>query len=444
MWGIELVIMTVMIGINSLFAAYEIALASVGLGRLNALVHEQRRGATAAVRMKQRMEASLAVVQLGITLVGVIAAATGGAGAEESIEPVLREFGLSDSMAQFLAILFVVAPLTAITIILGELVPKLFALRNKEWVVIRLSPAMEWFSLSVWPAVWSLEKSAALIVRWSEKRWEPESSESLESQEAMLHELRALATLARTSRMIGLREEGIIVNAARLSKTPVSSIMMPVAYISMLNAEESLSACLIAAHKDMHTRFPVTELRGDPQAIAGYVNFKDIVACLRMSPTEPSIRAIMRPLPSFRDDLSVAACLEQMIRERNHIALVVDSTNTIVGMFTLEDILEELVGEIHDEYDRLPHHIVRSGHGWIVGGHARLGQLRELTGIDFTSANPQLAALTLSEWVTRELHKPVQGGEIVDNGTNRIVVRKVRRQLVMEAYVASTQGISVP
>ncbi len=179
MWTIELVVMAAMIAFNSVFAAYEIALASVGLARLDTLVHEGRRGAASAMRMKQGMEASLAVVQLGITLVGAIAAATGGAGATESIEPLLRELGFSAGMSQFLAIATIVVPLTVVTIIFGELVPKVFALGNREWVCLRLSPVMEWFGICVWPAVWFLEGTTSLIVRLGERQWkgrEPESA----------------------------------------------------------------------------------------------------------------------------------------------------------------------------------------------------------------------------------------------------------------------------
>ena len=102
MWTFELVVIAAMIAFNGVFAAYEIALASVGLPRLYMLVREQRRGAAAALRMKQKMEASLAVVQIGITLVGATAAATGGAGAQETIEPILRSWGLSEAVSQFL------------------------------------------------------------------------------------------------------------------------------------------------------------------------------------------------------------------------------------------------------------------------------------------------------------------------------------------------------
>lgn len=397
MWTIELVIIAVMIAFNGVFAAYEIALASVGLARLDTLAREHQRGAFAALRMKQNMEASLAVVQMGITLVGVTAAAIGGAGAEQTIEPVLLDLGVSAAMAQFLAIAIVVIPLTVVTITFGELVPKVFALRNTEWICLRLSPLMRWFAISVWPAVWFFETSVTGITKLGERRWKPIGASRSSSDEVALQELRAIAAVARTSRLIGGREEKIIVNAVRLSTTTAQSILLPAQHISMLNADDSLADSLVAAHHDMHTRFPVTEKTDDPQRIIGYVNFKDIVSCLRLSPQEPSLRAITRSLPSFDADWTVADCLEKLIRERNHIALVRDQGGTVLGMITMEDIVEELVGEIYDEYDHLPGYVTPAGNGWIVGGNADLARVCDVTDIALPVSEGQTVR-TLNEW----------------------------------------------
>jgi putative hemolysin len=434
-WTIELVVMAVMIVINSVFAGFEIALASVGLGRLDTLAREQRRGAAAALRMKGNMEASLAVVQLGITLVGAIAAATGGAGAEASLEPRLTGLGMSVGLARILAIGIVVVPLTIVSIIFGELVPKIFALRNKEWVCLKLSPAMEWFAWCTWPAVWGFEKSVTVIMSWGERRWKP-ATVGGQSEEAALQELRAIAALARMSRLIGAREEGIIVNAARLASIPIERIMLPSQYISTLNLSDELGDALIAAHHDMHTRFPVTERPCDPQTIIGYVNFKDIVACMRISPHEPSLRAILRPLSTLRAGQTVAACLEQLIRDHHHIAVVRDAGNQVIGMVTLEDIIEELVGEIHDEFDRLPSHITTSGTGWVAGGGATLKQLGDATGIHLPTNGMTPPPATLNDWVVRKLGRPVDRGEEVRMEGLRILVRKERRQAVQEAQLS--------
>jgi putative hemolysin len=167
MWTTEILVMLAMIGINGVLAAYEIALASISHSRLHVLERDGRKGVRAASYMKANMEGSLAVVQLGITLVGAIAAATGGAGAEERISPWLEQvFGISAGIAEVLAVACVVLPLTGVTIVFGELIPKLFALRNKEWVCLRLSPAMRSFSTAVWPIVWVLETATATLMKW--------------------------------------------------------------------------------------------------------------------------------------------------------------------------------------------------------------------------------------------------------------------------------------
>ena len=439
--GFELMIMALMIGANSIFAAFEIALASISIARLEALVQEHRRGAAAAQRMKGNIEGSLAVVQLGITLVGTIAAATGGAGAEESLEPYFRSLGFSDGWAQVTSMAVIVLPLTVVTIIFGELVPKVFALRNKELVCLILSPFMEWFALVSWPAVWAFENSVSGLLKLGEKLWKRKGAGSSdEPVDVALQELRAIASLARTSRLIGVREEGIILNAVRLSKTPVRTAMLPADYISMLSINDSIANCLIAAHHDMHTRFPVTERKDDPQGIIGYANFKDIVATLRLSPHEVSLKGILRPISSIQSDVSMAAVLERLIHEHQHIALVRNPRGEVVGMITMEDILEELLGEIHDEFDRLPGHVIPAGNSWVVGGGTTLRHLREATGIDLTDPVAPPAGsrptTTLNDWIRAHLERPADGGEVFSSRGISILVRKVRRNLVQEVQLS--------
>jgi putative hemolysin len=434
--GLEWLVMLAMIALNSVFAAYEIAVASVGRGTLSVLARQKRRGALAALRMKTSVESSLAVIQLGITLVGIIAAAIGGKGAEKSIEPLLRDQGFSGLAAEFIAVAIVVLPLTLLTIVFGELLPKVFALRNKEWICLTLSPAIEWFSTTVWPIVWLLERSVTLIIRLGERHAKQKTSTEQRADEATLQELRAVASLARTSRLIGIREESIIVNAARLSTTTLSAIMLPAQFISMLNIDDSPANALVAGHHDMHTRFPVTERPNDPRAIVGYVNFKDIVAAMKMSPVEPDLRGILRPIPRLREDLTVATSLEKLTHERVHIALVTDAQDQVAGMLTLEDILEELIGEIHDEYDRLPSHITSAGKAWIIGGSASLERVRQLTGLDLTSDDITPRPVNVNDWVIARLGHPVRGGEMVQGNGVRAVVRKVRRQNVLEALIS--------
>ncbi len=430
MESLEIAVVVLMIFVNAIFAGYEIALASVSVSRLQLLVSEGRSGAASALRMKEDIERSLAVVQLGITLVGLIAGATGGASALDDIAPQLQRFGLGPMVASALAILMVVVPLTALTIVIGELVPKLFALRNKEWVCLKLSPLMSFFALSTWPVVWLLEWSASGIMDLSERLWHPQPHANARAEAAELQELRAIVGLARTSRLIGAREENIILGAARLASRQLREIILPAEHMRILFIEDTLAQCLITAHLDLHTRFPVAERKGDPQSIIGYVTFKDIVAILRISPHAPTLRAILRQIPSLSATMPLSEAMEKLLREHTHIALVRNEQAAVVGLITLEDIVEELIGDIQDEYDQLPIHVVRSGVGWVVGGGVSLARLRDMTGIDLTSDSP---ALNVNAWVIERLGTKPTGGEEVCTQSLRLLVRKVRRHCVLEA-----------
>lgn len=436
--GFELTVMLIMIGVNSFFAGYEIALASVTMMRLQRLADEGKHGAKVALYMKQNMEASLAVVQLGITLVGAIAAAVGGAGAGEKLAPMLMvNLNVSEKTAELLAIGIIVLPLTVVTIVVGELIPKVFALRNAEWVCLKLSPFMRWFSFSVWPAVWLFEAIVIGVMSWGERRLGKKPSGRPETAE--LQDLRATVALARSSRLIGPREEEIMLGAAELGSRPVREIMLSAEHINTLGKNDTLSESLIVAHLHMHTRFPVVEKKGDPQTIVGYVNVKDVIAALHLQPNRPTIEMILRPIPSLRDNQTIAECLERLMRDHTHIALIRNADARVVGMITLEDILEEMVGDIQDEYDGLPSHIVASGSDWVVGGGVTLDRLKGTTGIDLTSDSPSSPPRTLSDWVASHLEREVRGGDVLERASVRVVVRKVRRAKVQEAQIGHTK-----
>lgn len=336
-------------------------------------------------------------------------------------------------MADVIAIALFVAPLTIATIVVGELVPKLFALRNKEWVCLTLSPWVRGFAILAWPVVWLLEASASGLMNFTERLWSPWSTQESKTEAIELQELRAIASLARTSSLIGSREENIILGAARLASRTLQEISLPASQIHVLPLDSTLSECLIAAHMDMHTRFPVAKVKSDPQTIVGYVTFKDIVSVMRINPSEPTIAGILRSIPKLNQSLQISAALERLLREHTHIALVSDSAGTITGMITLEDIVEELLGDIQDEYDMLPIHAVKSGQGWLVGGGISLARLKELTGLELDQAD---VFPNLNAWVSDRLgHLPI-GGDLLDCQGIRILVRKVRRQRVLEALVS--------
>ena len=432
-FGYEILIIILMLFVNAVFAAYEMALASISRARLSSLSQQKKKGAAEASYMKDRMEASLAVVQLGITLAGAIAAATGGAGAQEFFTPIFTKMGISAFYAEILSLICLVIPLSAFTIIFAELVPKMFALDNRESVCLKLSPLMKAIALIANPAVSFFETIVKKIMILGKKH----RGQSIDSHDKQsLHELKAAAALARTSRLIGAQEEKIVLAAAQLSQRKVADIMWSADDISMIPITDSLSDALIKAHLDMHTRFPVCEKAGEPQTIIGYLNFKDIVNALKMSPVNPSVQGITRPIKKLSVETPLSQALSEMMHEKVHIAIALSQDQKVTGMITLEDIIEDLVGEIEDEFDRLPAFVQPVGSGWIIGGAASMKVVASTLGIELLFENISERTPTLTEWVAKKLGRDVEGGEVLSFDNISITVRKLRRRKLAEAFIS--------
>jgi putative hemolysin len=258
--------------------------------------------------------------------------------------------------------------------------------------------------------------------------------ETRDAQLPWIHELRAAVSLARTSKLMGAREEKIVLAAAHLSTHLARDIMLPARDISSIYVGSSLSHALVKAHLDMHTRFPVCMTENDPQSIQRYINFKDIVSALRVNPSDPTIKGISRPITMVKEDLPLSSLLEKMIQAKDHIVIVTSNDGAVLGMITLEDIIEELVGEIEDEFDRLPTHVHPSDAGFIMGGGVLMTIVASTVGLDwnakFTGPVP-----TLAEWCVQIHGKPLLGGETIVHDGLKVVPRKFRRKKIYEAIV---------
>jgi len=433
----QFIVVGIMLVLNAIFAAYEMALASIPRVKLAILANQKKRGADEALFMKDRMEASLAVVQLGITFVGAVAAATGGVGVVESFAPFLRErFSLSYILSEMIALILFIIPFSCFMITFAELIPKMYALNNREFICLTLSPAIKLLFQLGAPVIRIFE----VIVKRVILLGAPKShSQTKVDAKQVFSELDAAVSFARTSRLIGAREEKIVLSAAQLSVRPVKDCMLTAEHISMLPLEITLADALVRGHLDMHTRFPVCLKEGDPQTIIGYVNFKDIITALKSNPQEPNLKGILRPIKMVDENISISSALEQMMQEKAHIVLVSAGGQGVVGMVTMEDIMEELVGEIEDEFDRLPTYTHPYGNKWLMGGGVPLKTALTTIGIT-PPKNINETNMRLAEWCEQKLGRPVQGGDfLVDSGMT-VMVRKLRRNKLHEAIVSSSSA----
>lgn len=425
-----ILIILLMLVLNALLAAYEMALASISRTKLSILAQEKRSGAEQALYMKDHMEGSLAVVQIGITLVGAVAAASGGAGADEMFSPVLQKYlSVSKRAADALAVALVVVPLSFITIVFAELTPKTFAIKNKEFVVLKFSPVMRVLYSVLSPIVKIMEA----LVRTFTKKTFTKTPDPKEAQKAAMADLRTAAAIASSSRLFGKAEEKIVLSSAMFCIRKIREIQVPLEQVYMLDADDSIADTFVKAHLDMHTRFPVRAVPDDPQNIIGYLNFKDIFLSTKTSAGAPATaRSIVRPILRLEADTIISAALEKMMKNKQHISLVTEK-NTITGILTLEDIFEEMVGEIEDEYDFSPAYIRPFGAGVLASAGAKMSDV--LQRLDLPLPADLSGTVTVEQWVNKKLdHMPTKNEKIRD-GALLLETRKFRRHKLMEAFI---------
>lgn len=425
---IEITVIALMLVFNAGFAAYEMALASVSKARIRHLAEKNAPGSASARFMKDRVEASLSLIQLGITLAGAAAAATGGAGINEYIAPLLEShFPLTRGAAEALGIVLFVLPLSFVTIIFGELVPKVFAIENKEFILLTFSPFFRGLYLLFYPLLVVFEMiikgviAAVNAVLPAKRQYH---------EKAPLAELRLAAAQARDESAIGRMEEKIVNAAAELADRKVEELAIPLSAVSYIPASATLPDALIRAHMDLHTRFPVTRLDGMPEQIIGYINFKDIVNALKMQAQSPDVAGITRPITKIPAGTAAPKALEEMIARGVHMALVTDAAGSAAGLITLEDIISRLVGPIQDEYDRLPGYLYAAGGGLIAGGSADMADIMRKLAL-----KPESGNITLAAWLENRLGRAPRGSELVKAGPVEVLVRKTRRHRVSEAFV---------
>ncbi|MBR5151547.1 MAG: HlyC/CorC family transporter [Elusimicrobiaceae bacterium] len=428
-----LLIIILMLALNALLAAYEMALASISRTKIAVLFQENQSGAQTALFMKDHLEGSLAVVQIGITLVGAIAAAIGGAGAQGALKPFLASRGITGPLAHALSIACVVLPLSFVTIVFSELVPKTYAIKNKEWVVLKLSPVMRVVYIFLQPVVQVMEK----IVRFCTQKAPAKTQDPKTAKRAALVDLRTAAAIASSSRLFTQAEEKIVLASAQFCVRTIKEIQVPLSQVYFLSAQDSIADTFLKAHLDMHTRFPVLEDPQNPQSIIGYLNFKDIFSSTKTAGSaHTSTRSIVRPIFKLEGDTLISTALQTLMANKQHICLVTDE-ETITGILTLEDIFEELVGEIEDEYDFSLAYIRPFGQSYLVSATAKIADVFTTLQLPVPADLP--TGQSVIQWVTAQLgHNPSKNEKINADGFI-LETRKFRRHKLVEALITKTE-----
>ncbi|HSM33322.1 MAG TPA: hemolysin family protein [Anaerolineae bacterium] len=349
---VEITVIGLLIAINAVFVAAEIALVTVRRSRIRQLTDEGDRRARRVARMIERPGRLLATIQLAITFIGFLAAAFAGASIAGQLADWFRQVGPLSTSADILALLIVTLIVSLVTIVFGELVPKTLALAHAERYSLVLARPVEAFGVILAPLVWLLTTATHLVTRVLGVR--DVSDEAITSEE-----LRILVERGTEQGTIEAEEEQMIGAVLELGDQRAHEVMVARVDMVALAVDASLSEIVETIVSEGHSRIPVYEHNIDN--IIGMLYAKDLLPYLVGEDRPPSIRRLLRTPLFVPESMLVDDLLRSLQRRRVHIAVVLDEHGGTAGLITIEDLLEEIVGEIQDEYDEEEPMIVSLG-----------------------------------------------------------------------------------
>src|SRR5918998_2274029 len=380
--AIQITVIVLLILLNGFFAMSETALVSSRKARLRQRAEEGERGARTALELAEEPNRFLSTVQIGISLIGVLAAAFGGATLAEPLAGALRSVPALAPYAGPIAFGAVVVAITYLSLILGELVPKRLALNGAEVVASRVSGTMRLISVVTSPAVWFLSVSTEAVLGLLRARSTPESPVSEQEVEILMEE-------GARAGVFEEEERDLVRRALRLDDRPVRELMTPRPKVAWLDADLPPEEVLRRARKAGHSYFPVA--RGDLDDLLGIASVKD--AWARQASGQPTdLLGSLRPPSLVPEGAPATDALEAFKRSGLPLALVIDERGHIEGLITLTDVLEALVGEVPDADEPTEETIVRRQDGsWLVDGLLAAQELEARLGLGGSSRDEEEA-----------------------------------------------------
>ena len=428
----ELVLIFFLILANGFFAASEIAIIATRKTRIESLVEKGVRSATLLARLKDDPDRFLATVQIGVTVVGTLASAIGGAAAIEYLKPLIQSLPLPfvTRWGESIAILLVVLPIAYLSLVLGELVPKSLALRFSDRIAVLVARPIDFFSRLTSPLGKILTASSnAVLWFFGGKDTGGASFISEEEVKFLIREGAAKGIFDET-------EKELIHSVFEFVDTPVKAVMVPRTEIHAVDINMPPQEILKSFVDSGFSRIPVYE--GEMDKVIGVLYNKDIFRTLQEK-GEFRARDLLHPPFFVPSSLPISQLLKELQRRRSAMAMVVNEFGEVEGLATLEDLLEEIVGEIRDEYDREergPVERLPDG-SMVIQGSALLKDLKSDYGLPFEES-PEY--LTLAGFVLAKLRRIPRGGERVEHEGYRLTIVDMEGRRIVKIKLEETKN----
>lgn len=360
---IALIFLFILIG--GTFAAAEMALVTLREGQVRQLATKGKRG-QAIARLTSNPNLFLSAVQIGVTVSGMLSAAFGGATVAEELHPVFTSWGIPPSVAAPLALVLVTVVISYFSIVIGELTAKRLAMQRAEAFALGLAPLVSGIATLARPLIWFLDLSTNFLVRLLG------GNPSMARDQVSDEELRAMVSSSST---LGVEERSILDEVFDAGERSLREVMVPRTEVDFLPADMPIPLAYREVRGAPHSRYPVTD--GSNDRILGFIHVRDLMD-VEGAARDGDVRTLVREVLSLPETVRILPALNLMRGARSHMAIVRDEYGGTAGIVTIEDLVEELIGDINDEYD-LPDDAERREVNE-VDGLTTIEEFTELTG----------------------------------------------------------------
>ena len=417
----EIALVVVFVLVGGVFAAAEIALVSLRDSQVRALATRGRRGAIVA-KLNSDPNRFLASVQVGVTLAGFLSAAFGGATLSRKLAPVIEGWGVPAGGAATISLVVITLCIAYLSLVLGELAPKRLGLQRAEWIALASAPALDRMARWSRPVIWLLSASTNLVVRLIG------GDPSAQREQMSDAELRDLVSGHET---LGEEERRIVEEVFEAGDRQIREVMVPRTEVDFLDASTPVVKAVELTRERPHSRYPV--IRGSADDVVGFVHVRDLFAP-NVAGRSVRVGDIAREalvLPWTRPLLSALA---DMRRDGAHLAIVADEYGGTAGIVALEDLVEELVGDIRDEYDVAEPETTRHVSGDVeVDGLLNLDDFEDETGLQL----PDGPYETVAGYIVAQLGHVPDVGEAATYAGNRLLVTEVDGRRIARVRVSA-------
>jgi CBS domain containing-hemolysin-like protein len=411
---IEVGIALLLVAINGFFVAAEFALVKVRPSRIDEFIEIGKPFAKSAKWLADRMEQTLSACQLGITMASLAIGWVGEPVFEILLEPVFHFLSVPDAAVHTLSVLFAFTTITALHLVIGEQAPKIFAIRRPEDMLLWCALPLKLFYVCGWPLMASLNWVTSVIL--AKLGLEPADGHGTIHTET---ELQTLLAASHEHGHLSRSEHNLIEAVFRFDDMVCRRIMVPRNDVEFFDINDTPPSCVELARRTKHTRYPVCNDSLDE--VLGVVHMKDLIGFAVSDDFD--WKSIMRPANKVPENMPISQLLKHFQATHQLLAFVIDEYGTVIGIVTLENVLEEIIGEVDDEFDNDDPHIIPQGSDqYIVRGRTPLDEACQ----KFNLNPPEAEIDTFAGLLLHQAQKILSAGDLIEIGEWTAEVIEVR------------------